>query len=132
MRPHSIRQIAFRSCVGICSALVPIMAAQALAAQPPAAQNGTSATEWPAPSPLHDKVPQANEAGLLRITVINLSGKNREAVVRNAVIDLPVATPVVLQMHAGEAFQVRSDTDSKFRESRVITESDQTRIIAVQ
>jgi hypothetical protein len=96
------------------------MVAQALAAQ-----TGKPATQSPAISA------QADKSGLFQITVMNVSGKHREAVVRKTVIDLPVAERVVLLMREGEAFEVRSDTNSKIEATFVVTKTDTSRVIPV-
>jgi hypothetical protein len=120
MREDSIQQSALRQCKRICGLLVLTMVAQAHAGQP-----GQSATQSPT------AYAQADRSGFLQITVINMSGKHREAVVRKTVIDLPVAERVVLLLREGEAFQVRSDADARIKATVVVTKSDVGRIIPV-
>lgn len=71
------------------------------------------------------------DARLFRVTMINMSGKRREAVVRKALIDLPVAQRVSLQVHAGEIIRVTSDADSKIDTRFLVNKGDAGRLIAV-
>ena len=125
MRADAINPTVIRQAKVMCALLGSMLAAQAISANAEAVQWGSSAT----PSPVISA--RDEQAELFSITVINMSGKPREAIVRNAMVNLPVATRVTLLMHAGEAFQVRSDSDSRIHETFVVARKDAGRIIAV-
>jgi hypothetical protein len=109
------------------SKMLCVMLALLVTAQTFAEQTPNPVTPSEGGSPLN-KAPDGN---YIRITVINLSGKRREAVVRKTVVNLPVAEPITLQMHAGERFRVVSDTDSRINSTFLITEKDAGQLITV-
>jgi len=102
-----------------------------IASQVYAAQVQKSVTGLPYIAGMHKSSIQADQMGLLHISVINMSGKHREAIVRRTVIDLPVAQRVDLQIHTGEHFRVVSNTDSKINVIFSVTARDQSRVIVV-
>jgi hypothetical protein len=74
----------------------------------------------------------SNAKRRLYVTVINMSGKPRQAALGKTRVDLPVAQHVVLQMHLGDTLRVVSDADSKIKERFTISERDDDRILIVQ
>jgi len=81
---------------------------------------------------VHRTAPLTDESRVLHITVINMSGKHREALLHRAVIELPVAQRIDLQMRSGETFRIRSDTNSKTDATFVVDKGDAGRLIAVR
>lgn len=78
--------------------------------------------------------PQATTARarhLVHIEIINMSGQSREARIGNAVIPLPVAQRVALQVPTGRAIRIMSNTNRNLL--RVITVSvfDEGRLFPV-
>ncbi len=63
--------------------------------------------------------PRATQQDVEHIVLVNMSGKAREAHVGDAVIALPVAERVALQVHPGEKITITSSTDRTI--VRVIT-----------
>jgi hypothetical protein len=63
--------------------------------------------------------PKATQQPLVYMVMINMSGKSREAHVRDTVVPLPVAERVALQVPQGESIKITSDTDRTI--ARVIT-----------
>lgn len=61
----------------------------------------------------------------IRFSVINMSGKSREARIRHALVMLPVAEPVNLQAFPGETVTITSDTNQKVSRTIVISSSDE-------
>jgi hypothetical protein len=62
---------------------------------------------------------------LVRFSVINMSGKSREARIHRAFVTLPVAEAVTLQAFPGEAVTITSDTNQKISRTIVISSSDE-------
>jgi hypothetical protein len=75
--------------------------------------------------------PKASQQQLVHIVMINMSGKSREAHVRDTVVPLPVAERVALQIPQGENIKITSSTDRTI--DRVITaaSTDEGRTIPV-
>jgi hypothetical protein len=75
--------------------------------------------------------PRATQQHLVHIVMINMSGKSREAHVRDTVVPLPVAERVALQVPPGENIKITSNTDRTI--ARVITaaSTDEGRTIPV-
>jgi hypothetical protein len=63
--------------------------------------------------------PRASQQHLVHVVMINMSGKSREAHVRDTVVLLPVAQRVALQVPQGECIKITSSTDQTI--ARVIT-----------
>ena len=77
-------------------------------------------------SPIAD--PPANAPGLphlVRVSIINMSGKNREARLRNVAVPLPVAQRVTLQVLAGSSITITSDTDQHVSHVIVVAAPDE-------
>jgi hypothetical protein len=68
----------------------------------------------------------------LLVTVINMSGKSRQAALGGSKVDLPEAQRVVLQVCAGDMLRVVSDTNTKVEERFVISKQDAGRILIVK
>ena len=62
---------------------------------------------------------------LVRFSVINMSGKSREARIHHALVTLPVAEPVTLQAFPGEVVNITSDTNQKISRTIVVSASDE-------
>ncbi len=67
----------------------------------------------------------------IRFSVINMSGKSREARIHHAFVTLPVAEPVTLQAFPGEAVTITSDTNQKISRTIVISASDEGRLYPI-
>jgi hypothetical protein len=75
-------------------------------------------------------VPSSKPA-FIRVTVINMSGKQREAIIRKSKIDLPIAQRVALQLQPGEQLRVTSTNDSKLAATYLISDRDAGRLIPI-
>jgi hypothetical protein len=75
--------------------------------------------------------PTASRQPLVRLVMVNMSGKSREARVGESVVPLPVAQRVALQVPKGECIKITSSTDQTV--ARVITAAptDEGRTIPV-
>ena len=62
---------------------------------------------------------------LVRFSVINMSGKSREARIDHVIVTLPVAKPVTLQAFPGEVVTITSDTNQKISRTIVISASNE-------
>lgn len=65
------------------------------------------------------KATKAESLPLIHFEIINMSGQSREAHVGDAIVPLPVAQRVALQVPAGKSVTIMSNTNS--RVTRVIT-----------
>lgn len=75
---------------------------------------------------------QANKQGnLVHFVIINLSGKSRQAHLRNAVITLPVAKRVPLEAPSGSSLEITSDTNQHVERVIPIASTDEGRIIPI-
>ena len=75
--------------------------------------------------------PRATQQPLVHVVIINMSGKSREARVRNTVVPLPVAQRVVLQVPQGGSIKITSDTDRRIARVITATSSNEGRVITV-
>jgi hypothetical protein len=75
--------------------------------------------------------PRETQQHLVHIVVINMSGKSREAHVRDSVVPLPVAERVALQVPLGESIKITSDTDRTIARVIVAGSTDEGRTIPI-
>ena len=68
---------------------------------------------------------------LVHFSIINMSGKIREAHVRNIALPLPVAESVALQAAVGEPVRITSSTNQKISRVIVISASDEGHLFPV-
>jgi hypothetical protein len=68
---------------------------------------------------------------LVHVVMINLSGSSREARVRDQVVPLPVSERVALQVPAGVAVQITSDSDGRVARAIVLSTSDEGHVFAI-
>ena len=67
----------------------------------------------------------------VHFVIINLSGKSRQAHLRNAVITLPVAKRVPLEAPSGSSLEITSDTNQHVERVIPIASTDEGRIIPI-
>jgi hypothetical protein len=79
---------------------------------------------------LHAK-PRATQQPIVRVVVINMSGKSREAQVGDRVVALPVAERIALQVPRGEGIKITSNTDQRIARAITVAAIDDGRTIAV-
>jgi hypothetical protein len=63
--------------------------------------------------------------------MINMSGKSREAHLRDTVITLPVGERVALQVPPGESIKITSSTDQRLARVIAVASTDAGRTIPV-
>jgi hypothetical protein len=68
----------------------------------------------------------------IRVVLVNMSGKSREAHVGHAVIALPVAEKVVLEVTPGERVTITSATDRHVDKVMTVSAVDGGRVIPVE
>jgi hypothetical protein len=68
---------------------------------------------------------------LVRFQIINMSGKSREAHIGDAVIPLPVAQRVALQVRAGNSVKIMSNTNRSVMQVIVISAIDEGHLLPV-
>lgn len=76
--------------------------------------------------------PSSGRVEPIRVVLMNLSGKSREAHVRHTVIALPVAEKVVLQVMPGEKVTITSATDRHVAKVMTVSAVDGGRVIPVE
>jgi hypothetical protein len=75
--------------------------------------------------------PSVTQQHLVRIVMINMSGKSREVHLRDTVITLPVAERVALQVPQGESIKITSSTDRRVARVIAVASTDAGRTIPV-
>jgi hypothetical protein len=75
--------------------------------------------------------PRMTQQHLVRIVMINMSGKSREVHLRDTVITLPVAERVALQVPQGESIKITSSTDRRVARVIAVASTDAGRTIPV-
>jgi len=75
--------------------------------------------------------PKAPQQHLVHMVMVNMSGKSREAHVRDTVVRLPVAERVALQVQPGQCIKITSDTDRTIARVITATSTDNGRTIPV-
>lgn len=68
---------------------------------------------------------------LVHFTIINMSGKSREAHIRDTVVPLPVAERVALQVYLGESVKIMSDTNQSVMRVITISAADEGHVFPV-
>ena len=68
---------------------------------------------------------------LIHFTIINMSGKSREAHVRDTVVPLPVAERVALQVPPGESVTITSNTNRSVMRVIAISAKDEGHVVPV-
>jgi hypothetical protein len=68
----------------------------------------------------------------LHLTVINVSGQRRQALVGKQWIDLPIGRAVGLDWTPGDTLRVVSDTDSRVNERINVSRADAAHAIAIR
>jgi hypothetical protein len=85
-------------------------------------------------SPVHPQ--SASEAvkdtRLFHLTVVNVSGQRRQALVGKEQVDLPIGRAVGLDWMPGDALHVVSDTDSRVNERISVSRADAAHVVAVR
>ncbi|SEG31752.1 hypothetical protein SAMN05421819_2478 [Bryocella elongata] len=76
--------------------------------------------------------PLPGRAMPIRVVLVNMSGKSREAHLGHAVVALPVAEKVVLQVMPGEKVTITSATDRHVDKVMMVSAVDGGRVIPVQ
>jgi hypothetical protein len=119
--------------------LFPMAAAPALAAACPIAAKLLPTAINPGLASMRCSVPSAGRPQSetepkerINVTVINMSGKSRQAAFGPLKTDLPVAQRVVLQLRPGETLRIVSDSDSRIEERFVVSWRDATRVLVVE
>jgi hypothetical protein len=67
----------------------------------------------------------------VHFVIINLSGKSRQAHLRNAVVTLPVAERIPLEAPSGSRLEITSDTNQHIERVIAIASTDEGRIIPI-
>ena len=75
--------------------------------------------------------PGAPQQDLIHIVMINMSGKSREAHVRNTVVPLPVGERVALQVPPEASIKITSSTDRAMAQVITVTSTDEGRTFPV-
>jgi hypothetical protein len=75
--------------------------------------------------------PRMTQQHLVPIVMINMSGKSREAHLRDTVITLPVGERVALQVPPGESIKITSSTDQRLARVIAVASTDAGRTIPV-
>jgi hypothetical protein len=68
---------------------------------------------------------------LIHFTIINMSGKSREAHVRDTVVPLPVAERVALQVYLGEPVKIVSNTNQNVMRVITISATDEGHLFPI-
>jgi hypothetical protein len=138
MAIHSHAQSVFARSGFILFLLAPIVAAPALAAPSQMPLTSLQTPLNPHVAVMGAFVQKAKASGSssnvkerLYVTVINMSGQPRQAILGKSKVDLPMAQHVSLPVCPGDALRIVSDTNSKIEERFVISEQDAARILIV-
>lgn len=75
--------------------------------------------------------PEASQPPLVRVVLINMSGKSREARVGDTVVSLPVAQRVVLQLQQGQCIKIASMTNRAIARVITVTSTENGRVIPI-
>ena len=75
--------------------------------------------------------PKARQEPMVHMVIINMSGKSREARVRDMAVPLPVAQRVLLEVPRGGSITIASETDSRVARVITATSGDDGRVITV-
>ena len=68
----------------------------------------------------------------IHVSVINLSGQRRQAIVGKQRIELPVGQAIGLEWTPGDTLHVMSDTDSRVNEQVRVSQADAAQVIAIR
>lgn len=66
------------------------------------------------------------------VTVANLTGQSRQALLGDSRIDLPIAQRITLRAHPGDTMRIVSSVNSKVYASFVLSKKDEARIITIK
>jgi len=83
----------------------------------------------PAPTLLQVRATQSRH--LIHFTIINMSGKPREAHIRDSVVHLPVAEPVALQVPLGDSVKITSNTNRGVMRVITISATDEGHLLPI-
>jgi hypothetical protein len=68
----------------------------------------------------------------IRVVIISMSGRSREAHVGQDVVALPVGQRITLQVRIGHTVRFASNTESHFSSAMTITDADAGRIVTIR
>ena len=76
--------------------------------------------------------PSAGQPTFVYVTLVNMSGKSRQAIAGTERIDLPVGQRVALKLKPGTTLRIVSDTQEALVERFVISPTDAARYLIVR